>query len=78
VSHSDGVPPLFVIATKFNMDMTLDQNNMNSEMNSVDAVNKRWDGRFQEVLYRDCLQAHSVEWFRNWVHEGETFKNTYL
>ena len=78
VGGSEGISPLFVIATKFNMDMTLDQDNILSESNSEGAVNGRWNGRFQEVLYRDCLQAHSVEWFNNWVREGETFKNTYL
>ncbi len=78
LSMSEGISPLFVIATKFNMDMTLDQDNINLDSNSEAAVDNRWNGRFQEVLYRDCLQAHSVDWFRNWVREGETFKNTYL
>ncbi len=78
VGKSEGISPLFIIATKFNIDMTLDQDNINSESNSRAAVDGRWNGRFQEVLYRDILQAHSVEWFNNWIKEGETFKNTYL
>lgn len=30
------------------------------------------------MLYKEVIHGNDAEWFKNWVAEGETFKNTYL
>lgn len=77
ISKLQGISPLFIIATKFNIDMAV-KGAAGSELNSTSALTGRWTKRFQKILYKDCLQANSVEWFNNWVRKNETFKNTYL
>lgn len=75
VELAGGVAPLFVICTKFNKDM-IEKNNF--ESNSLSALNGRWEGRFLNVLYKDCFEAGHVDWFNNWDEEGRTFDNTYM
>lgn len=75
VNMADGIPPLFVIATKFNYDM---KKGNTQEQNSRIAIDQRWEGRFNEVLYGECFNASNVNWFNNWITEGETFKNCFL
>lgn len=66
------VSPLFMIATKFNMDMS-----HSVQSGGDDQIEKRWEDRYQKVLYEQVLQADSLSWFKNWTERGG-FKNTYL
>lgn len=66
------VSPLFMIATKFNMDMS-----HSVQSGGDDQIEKRWEDRYQKVLYEQVLQADSLSWFKNWTERG-SFKNTYL
>lgn len=66
------VSPLFMIATKFNIDMS-----HSVQKGGDDQIEKRWEDRYQKVLYEQVLQADSISWFKNWTERGG-FKNTYL
>ena len=70
-----GVPPLFVVGTKFNIDM---EEKHNEDGDSEVALNGRWYGRFVKVLYTQSFKAESMEWFNNWDGVESTFKNTFL
>lgn len=66
------ISPLFLIATKFNVDMShAVQSGGDSQMD------KRWDDRYKVVLYDQILEAASRSWFSNWTEHG-SFKNAYL
>ncbi|MBD5257905.1 MAG: hypothetical protein HDS52_04365 [Barnesiella sp.] len=73
-----GVSPFFLIATKFNIDMTMADANADDVANSRTAIDQRWADRFNIVLYKEVIHGNDAEWFKNWIAEGETFKNTYL
>ncbi|MDE6317249.1 MAG: putative virulence factor, partial [Muribaculaceae bacterium] len=73
-----GVSPFFLIATKFNIDMTMADANADDVANSRTAIDQRWADRFNIVLYKEVIHGNDAEWFKNWISEGETFKNTYL
>lgn len=73
-----GVSPFFLIATKFNIDMTMADANPNDVANSRNAIDQRWGDRFNIVLFKEVIHGNDAEWFQNWTSEGETFKNTYL
>lgn len=75
VEKCGGIPPLFNICTKFNIDMI---ENSNEEKNNDAALNQRWSGRLMKVLYTQAFKANDVDWFRNWTGQGETFKNSFL
>lgn len=71
------ISPLFIIATKFNKDMEF-----RSSASANLQLDERWDARFKNVLYKQCLNADSEKeekflWFKNWTDRG-SFKNTYL
>lgn len=66
------VSPLFVIATKFNMDMS-----HSVQKEGDDQLDNRWSDRYDKVLYKQVLQADSMSWFNNWTDRGG-FRNTYL
>lgn len=75
---SGGVSPFFLIATKFNIDMTMADANPDDVANTRTAIDQRWTDRFNIVLYKEVIHGNDAEWFKNWTDEGETFKNTYL
>ena len=75
VMKCGGIPPLFNICTKFNIDMI---ENSNEEKNNDAALNQRWSGRLLKVLYTQAFKANDVDWFRNWTDVGTSFKNSYL
>lgn len=75
VERCGGISPLFVIGTKFNIDM-IEKNNEDGDSDS--ALNGRWSGRFNKVLYTQSFKADDVDWFKNWDGEGHFFNNTYL
>lgn len=66
------ISPLFLIATKFNIDLRVDVSDTKN-----DLIDNRWDERFSKVLYNQVLMATSNRWFDEWTSIG-TFKNTYL
>lgn len=66
------VSPLFMIATKFNIDMS-----HSVQSGGDDQIGKRWEDRYKKVLYDQVLQADSLSWFGNWTERGG-FRNTYL
>lgn len=66
------ISPLFMIATKFNIDMS------SSVQEGGDTqISKRWDDRYKVVYYDQVLEANSRSWFNEWTERGG-FKNTYL
>lgn len=75
IQNCGGISPLFVVSTKFNMDMI---ETGKEDQDSDAGLNGRWEGRFIKVLYTKSFKAGDVKWFTNWDGEGSTFKNTYL
>lgn len=78
LNMTGGVSPFFLIATKFNIDMTMADGNGDDVANSRNAIDQRWIDRFNVVLHNEVIHGNDAEWFKNWISEGETFKNTYL
>jgi len=76
-----GISPLFYIGTKFNMDM---QKKTEDIENRINALNGRWQQRFEKVLYHQCfnadgsLDSQKVKIFLNWTRSGECFNNSYI
>lgn len=70
-----GISPLFLVGTKFNIDM---MESKQPEENNISALNQRWEGRFEKVVHRQVIKGSDMQWFGNWIKQGETFKNTYL
>lgn len=66
------ISPLFLIATKFNIDLRVDVSDTKN-----DLIDNRWDERFSKVLYNQVLMATSNQWFDDWTPSG-SFRNTYL
>ncbi len=66
------ISPLFLIATKFNIDLRVDVSATKNEQ-----LDNRWDDRFSKVLYNQVLMATSNKWFDDWTPAG-SFRNTYL
>lgn len=66
------VSPLFLIATKFNVDMS-----HSVQSGGDDNIDQRWEDRYTKVLYNQVLQAESLSWLKSWTDRGG-FKNTYL
>lgn len=75
IELTGGIAPLFVIGTKFNIDMT---QKSNADANNKAALEQRWQARFSTQLYQNCFHAGDVDWFRNWVGEKRMFNNTYI
>lgn len=81
IRRTAGIPPLFYIATKFNIDMAEDQN---PAANEPSALLGRWSSRFTKVLYKECLGADGCadaagkSWVKDWTGEGVYFQNSYL
>lgn len=75
---SGGVSPFFIIATKFNIDMTMADANPDDVANSRNAIDQRWADRFNVVLYKEVIHGNDADWFRNWTRQGSSFNNSYL
>lgn len=75
INLTGGIAPLFVIGTKFNIDMTLKSN---ADGNNKAALDQRWKARFSTQLYQNCFHAGDVDWFRNWTDNERMFNNTYI
>ncbi len=78
---TEGISPLFYIGTKFNMDM---QKKPEEIANGINALNGRWQQRFEKVLYHQCFNADGSldkeknKIFLNWTRAGECFNNSYI
>ncbi len=75
LDRTGGISPLFLVATKINIDMTPKNY---AELNSATALNTRWEDRFRTVLLDAVLNWSNVDWFRNYTGPGQSFKDTYL
>lgn len=69
------VPPLFVIATKFNIDLKLEKEDGQGRRNTLDD---RWHRRFERVLEKEIFGVDTYEWLRNWSIAQPNFQNIYL
>ena len=70
------VPPLFVVMTKFNLDLKFDA--QNDKASSDETLRKRWDDRFNQVLGRELLKTDIHHWFDDWSAASPSFNNIYL
>lgn len=76
IESTGGVPPLFYIGTKFNMDLAV---RPAASANERKAIDSRWYDRFNKVLYEQCLNSATPHWWvNNWTAQGTKFKNSYL
>lgn len=76
IKDCDGIPPFFVISTKFNKDMIED--NQDPNKNSIAALEQRWINRFS-ILYKDVFHAGTdVEWFKSWNSGNSKFNNIFV
>ncbi len=71
------VAPLFIIGTKFNMDLKMTpDDSKGDEASKLDAKKYRWTKRFGNL--ENLLNKSAADnWFLSWT-PGETFRNTYL
>lgn len=76
-----GIPPLFIVSTKFNVDMSESQNHF---ANEPTAILSRWVYRFTKALYKECLYADccsdaaNKSWVKDWTGDGIHFQNCFL
>ncbi len=73
--NSSLVPPLFIIGTKFNLDLKYDQHDTR---NNPDSLNNRWAQRFNKALEVDVINIETYEWLNNWSSNQVNFQNIYL
>ncbi len=74
--RTNGVSPMFFIATKFNIEL---ERTKNDTIHNVDALNEHWK-RFKTVI-PEIIKPST--WFNNWVTTGgifrsEAYQNVYL
>jgi hypothetical protein len=69
------VPPLFVIATKFNIDLKFEQEDGPGKW---EALNDRWNRRFIRVLENEIFAVSINDWLNNWTPTTPYFQNIYL
>lgn len=69
-----GISPLFLISTKYNMDLIIDIDNVKGFV-----PNRRiWENRLGDVLYKEVIGGIASGWFDDWTKTLKTFPNTYL
>ncbi len=77
-SISDSViSPLFIVGTKFNLDLEKDSQDKGDEL----ELNHRWSKRFSNTLLSIIGENNNNRWFSEWVQTGlgiEKFSNNYL
>ena len=69
------ISPLFIISTKFNLDLKITQND---SPETIDPLNDRWDQRFSKILMEELINVDMFDWFENWTEKNEKFNNIYL
>ncbi len=74
------VPPLFIVGTKFNIDLVRNaktEKEGESEEKLLSTATDRWENRFNKFLL-DILDGRAPEsWYNNWT-PGATFDNLYM
>lgn len=78
------VAPIFFVGTKFNRDM--EENLADPESNSDTSLTKRWQDRFETVLWNDAVNGGTADpdtndrWFINWLSMdgSRPFDNCYI
>lgn len=71
------IPPLFLIGTKFNIDLTkTPDDSKGDESSRKDAMSYRWTKRFGNLMSL-LGQNTANNWMTNWV-SGQPFKNIFL
>jgi hypothetical protein len=70
------IPPLFVISTKFNIDLEYDSRNDKKE--NQNSLKERWKRRFDKALQKGVLSTETYNWFENWTSSMSNFQNLYL
>lgn len=70
------IPPLFVISTKFNIDLEYDPRNDRKE--NENSLKERWKRRFDKALQKGVLSTETYNWFGNWTLSKSNFQNLYL
>ncbi len=73
--NTSKLPPLFVIGTMFNLDLTFDHND---KPDNNDALNYRWLKRFSTILEKEIFNTETYDWLNNWTDEQACFKNIYM
>ncbi len=72
------VSPLFIVSTKFNMDLKRQPiDSMGSYEEMEQAKKERWERRFDSTLVDLIHEAPTDPWFSKWK-PGQPFKNMYL
>lgn len=82
VRRMGNVPPIFVVCTKFNMDL---KRASSDRLNDDVMLSQRWDNRFHKILQMEALkpeipddQNENDYWFLNFTGLGRKFDNSYL
>jgi len=76
------ISPLFLISTKFNIDLQRDNNYDNAASEEVrqQVINNKWGLRYEDTL-TSVISESPLNWFSQWVQRGgrcESFRNMYL
>jgi hypothetical protein len=75
------ISPLFLIGTKFNIDMKRSANYDNAQGDEkLQVMNEKWVKRY-ETTFKSVIDESPLNWFSEWITNGsrcEPFKNMYL
>lgn len=74
------ISPLFIVGTKFNMDMrrTSNDENAQSDIERNKSYNERWNRRFSSTLSSVIQNTNDTHWFNQWTNDTKYFNNIYL
>lgn len=70
------LPPLFIISTFFNMNMTFDP--VHDKAGDNMSLNYRWEQRFERTLAKEMLNTEIYDWFEKWTSSQSNFQNIFL
>lgn len=71
------VPPLFVIFTFFNNQLTFDSDNDKGFENNLEKLGNKWENRFIRFFENEIV-TKTRDWHTRWSHVSPRFKNFYL
>lgn len=71
------VPPLFVIFTFFNNQLTFDTDNDRGFENNLEKLGNKWENRFIRFFENEIV-TKTRDWHTKWSHVSPRFKNFYL
>lgn len=69
INSTAKVSPLFIISTKFNIDLKW------TNEKKGDALADRWRTRFDQTLSKEIIKPKTYSWFENWVDISAGFKS---